>query len=155
MGVQRKWEAHGLKCRVLDSPFQGYNGYVGIPKEHPAWRKNYNDLPIDVHGGLTFSEMGKEDDANWPDPELCWFGFDTAHSGDWVGYSPERGGRRWTVASVADETENMARQFAEMDRKVFLDYGARHTIQEFYGEDFLNKLLRGELRGLTSKAIEK
>lgn len=35
------------------------NGYVAIPPEHPCYRKDYLESPIDeipVHGGITFSE---------------------------------------------------------------------------------------------------
>ena len=36
----------------------GYaNGYVAIPPTHPCYGKHYMEIPIEVHGGLTFSEF--------------------------------------------------------------------------------------------------
>jgi len=29
------------------------NGYVAVPKEHPLYGKDYNNIDIDIHGGLT------------------------------------------------------------------------------------------------------
>ena len=31
------------------------NGYVRIPEGHPYYEKTYDDIPVSVHGGLTFS----------------------------------------------------------------------------------------------------
>lgn len=33
------------------------NGYVLIPEDSPLHGKDYNDIDVDVHGGLTFSEL--------------------------------------------------------------------------------------------------
>lgn len=49
-------------------------GYVAIPPEHPFYQKRYEDIDIDVHGGLTFGECSNKH----------WIGFDCAHSGDIV-----------------------------------------------------------------------
>lgn len=60
----------------------GYRcGYIRLPKGHPWHGKSYDDVPAEVHGGLTFAQKdvscdkGGEDDA-W------WIGFDCAHLGD-------------------------------------------------------------------------
>lgn len=62
------------------------NGYVVIPKEHPLWGVGYDDIDVDVHGGLTYSEMA-DNCMGWkevlPSDKGCWVvGFDTAHLGD-------------------------------------------------------------------------
>jgi hypothetical protein len=120
MGVRKEWEAHGFKCRVLDSPFQGYNGYVAVQKNHPIFGLSYNDFDINVHGGITFADFGKDEldsksgEMLWPNPELYWIGFDTAHLGDWVGYEPDRPGRKWSIEDVAQETEQIAKQLKQM-----------------------------------------
>ncbi len=31
-------------------------GYVAVPVDHPCYQKRYEDIEIDVHGGLTFGE---------------------------------------------------------------------------------------------------
>lgn len=50
------------------------NGYVMLPKSHIWYGKDYDDIPINVHGGLTYGE--KNDSDYWV------IGFDTAHAGD-------------------------------------------------------------------------
>lgn len=55
------------------------NGYIGLPPEHPWYGKPYDDIPADVHGGLTYSRNYKpkeEPDGYW------WIGFDTGHLDD-------------------------------------------------------------------------
>lgn len=53
----------------------GYgNGYIGLPKEHPWFGKEYDELDVDVHGGLTFSDYRPETGR-----DIWWIGFDTAH----------------------------------------------------------------------------
>ena len=43
----------------------GYaNGYIALPKDHPWYEVDYEDIPVKVHGGLTFSEMMTRDDLN-------------------------------------------------------------------------------------------
>ena len=60
-------------------------GYVGIPKGHPLYGKDYwyiydnTRLRPQVHGGLTYSReylLTREKSGLW------WFGFDAAHAGD-------------------------------------------------------------------------
>ena len=55
-------------------------GYVGMPKDHPAYGIGYEKLyDIKCHGGLTYSDdhaPDKEPDGRW------YIGFDCAHSGD-------------------------------------------------------------------------
>lgn len=58
------------------------NGYVAIPPDHKYHGKHYDDLDIEVHGGLTFTGNAHL----FPDqdlPDSYWvIGFDTAHYGD-------------------------------------------------------------------------
>jgi hypothetical protein len=63
-------------------------GYVGLPPNHPAYGSGYDDVDVDVHGGLTYAEaccghichvpMAGESDDVW------WLGFDCAHGGDYL-----------------------------------------------------------------------
>lgn len=88
-----------LPCLILRAlPHQtgGHlNGYVGVPLKHPGAGSKmerivgrdidtkYDDIDVDVHGGLTFSGVGEGGDLR---PQgFYWFGFDCAHAGD---YSP-------------------------------------------------------------------
>ena len=105
--VLLRWTAHGLRCVVLHGPV-GLCGYVHVPIGHPDERSDYADVPVDVHGALTF--RCRVDDGSW-------FGFDTAHGGDWLS-TPigEHPGRVWTVEDVRAETERLAEQLVRRGR---------------------------------------
>ena len=50
-----------------------YCGYVRLPEDSEYVGQHYDDIPIKVHGGLTFAEfVGNE----------FWIGWDYLHSGD-------------------------------------------------------------------------
>lgn len=79
--ILREWESQGLKCAVTQGHHEWGNlcAYVRVPSSHPAYKKQYDDLDIQVHGGLTFSEIepcAHEDGQGW------WFGIDFAHCYD-------------------------------------------------------------------------
>lgn len=75
----------------------GYaNGYVAIPPSHPYFAVDCCEIPVDVHGGLSFGEIYLEDGLhdNWFNT-VEWLGedsfvpygwrilgFDTLHYGD-------------------------------------------------------------------------
>lgn len=61
----------------MDLPGGWGNGYVGIPKWHPFYKKDYSELNkyINIHGGLTFSDFNE-------DKSLWVIGFDTNHYND-------------------------------------------------------------------------
>jgi len=112
----KEWESHGFKCRVITSGWDSPNGYVAVPKEHPYWGESTHNIGTlgDVHGGITFSRQGSDEDKLFPNPDLWWFGFDTHHIAlyDWV---PFAGGNRkhWTTEEVVEETEKLARALIE------------------------------------------
>jgi len=80
------------------------NGYVLIPIGHPLHGKNYDDINVNVHGGLIFSglvnitmvevyKLDKEDIGTW-----C-VGFDTTYNNDTL--------REWTKERVQEETNKL------------------------------------------------
>ena len=69
------------------------NGYVRIAEGHPFYDMNYMDIPVSVHGGLTFGDHVM-DSTHFPDGH--WVGFDTAHYGD--------NSDMWTIEAVSAET---------------------------------------------------
>jgi hypothetical protein len=77
------------------------NGYVKIVPKHIYYGKGYDDIPLNVHGGLTFSEIISDNDVDgWP--EGHWIGFDTAHYGDDI--------LKWPKEKVLEETKDLFRQ---------------------------------------------
>lgn len=73
-------------------------GYVLIPPGHPFYAMPYEEIPVKVHGGLTFSEYAN--DMDWEETQdedkKYVIGFDTAHYKD----SPES----WPKSRVLEET---------------------------------------------------
>ena len=96
------YEELGMECPIMikesKSDFfnRGWgNGYVLVPEGHKFHDKRYDDIDVDVHGGLTFSEHIPEgDDFGWRPG--YWVGFDTAHTGD--------NKEKWTKSEVLKET---------------------------------------------------
>lgn len=66
-------------------------GYVGVSFGHPDYERHYNDMDIDVHGGLTFCDFCQPNNKEHgichivepgEDDRIWWFGFDCCHSFD-------------------------------------------------------------------------
>src|SRR3990167_6590733 len=90
-------EAYGLKWYVVEHPTMGhFCGYVLLPSTHSDFRKTYDDIDADVHGGLTYAN---EEAGMW-----C-VGFDCAHVGDFMPtFSLDTGPRHeWTLKEVVRE----------------------------------------------------
>lgn len=77
--TETRFECCGYPCVVLFMPMGHRCGYAGIPKTHPDYRKDYDDLYIECHGDLTYAEPEL---YNQDDEETWWFGFDCNHIGD-------------------------------------------------------------------------
>lgn len=81
--------------------------YLGLPEDHPLAGEDYNDVPIDCHGGLTFAGSGGN--GIWPSGRY-WYGYDYAHAGDYCNYghglpSGETGDKKWTIGEVQQEAK--------------------------------------------------
>jgi hypothetical protein len=73
------FEYKGFKIVIKRMMYLGgqLNGYVRLPEEHKYYQKGYNDIPIECHGGLTFTGDLEEDGD-------FYIGFDTAHYRDYI-----------------------------------------------------------------------
>jgi hypothetical protein len=126
-------EATGYACLIKRNRLGALCGYVGVPEGHPWHGRGYDDVPADVHGGLTYAascQEGPEEATichvpapGEPEP-LWWFGFDCAHYMDLSpGMSAELAdaGLPWpgdretykTVTYVKAECASLAQQVAE------------------------------------------
>lgn len=90
---ESKWTSkEGYECSVVKTSLGHRCGYVKVPSSHPTTEiDSYDDVPVLVHGGLTYGANGK-------------WGFDCAHSED----TPQI----WTLAAVKNETEKLAEQLS-------------------------------------------
>ena len=119
MKTEKEWTTEaGLKATVIATPMGYRCGYVGVPEGHPLYGKHYDDVDVDVHGGLTYSNL---------EDELWTFGYDCAHWDDardpelmndeykkvlmnWM----EGGGTIRTLEFCVAECEALAKQLEEM-----------------------------------------
>lgn len=116
--VEKKWLHRGLWCVVARHDLGGERttlkhrcGYVCVPKSSSWYGENYDDLPAQVHGGLTYGEFNVSKDF--------WIGFDCAHMGDssfppgdpdGKNYGSLARGHYWSLEEVKHETERLADQ---------------------------------------------
>jgi hypothetical protein len=89
---KKQWldQETGLPCLIVRNTLGVLCGYVGVPEGHWAYLRHYDDVPVDVHGGLTFSDKCQGGDETRAichiadDDRVWWLGFDCAHAGDYM-----------------------------------------------------------------------
>lgn len=96
--MQNEWENEPDKeqfyhrdvpCLIVRGPLGALCGYAGVYPSHPWYEKDYNNIDINVHGGLTYSAPCAEDGGKIchvpkeDEQPVWWFGFDCAHGGDY------------------------------------------------------------------------
>ena len=91
-------------------------GYVGVAEGHPWFERDYDELAVDVHYGLTFAAFCHEDGdeatdiCHVPGPgevaRIWWLGFDTSHGGDYPpSYGEKLDAYRSSYGGVDDESK--------------------------------------------------
>ena len=92
--MQWQDEATGLPCLIVRNTrvTGALCGYVGVAEGHPDFEKGYDNVEVEVHGGLTFAAFCTQSDdegshiCHKPSPgepdHVWWLGFDCSHSGD-------------------------------------------------------------------------
>ncbi|WP_155723325.1 hypothetical protein [Gluconobacter potus] len=92
----------GLPCLIVRNLLGALCGYVGVSRAHPDFERDYDNVEVSVHGGLTFANHcspGPEDESichlveDGEDDHVWWLGFDCAHCDDEVPGNPFRGWR--------------------------------------------------------------
>ena len=80
-----------LRCVVIFTP-GGYRcGYVGLTSESQYYGKFYDDLKIECHGGLTYSDGGKEMCIRDRTVVIQYFSGKTANHYHLYGHCSDRG----------------------------------------------------------------
>ena len=88
--------------------------YVKIPENHKYYQKDYDDIDIQAHGGLTYSR-----DHLWISESQRlegWFiGWDYAHCYDYTGYYTKRDSglyelKRWSTEEIREEVYKVCEQ---------------------------------------------
>jgi len=111
--LRRTWTDGDYHLAILElsSPTIGnwFTAYIGVPEDHIAADLAYDDVPVDVHGGLTFSdsELGHVDEDG--EKPVKWFGWDYNHAADHR--------REVSIDEPVKELESALEQFREMSAK--------------------------------------
>jgi len=114
--IEREWKHAGLSCAVVLAREAAHRcGYVRVPPNHPAHGKGYDDVDVDIHGGLTFAEI--EPCTEHEDGQGHWFGFDCVHYMD-NSYDPS--------ARVEDMTTEKGRAVLKSHRECERKYPMPH-----------------------------
>ena len=124
MPVVRQWQYKGYKCyvfRVAEAHTEHHCGYAVLPPGHPDHGKPYDDIDVNVHGGLTYAQPGDEHaEYDYPGkPGSYTIGFDCSHyrdathpDGSFCGMPQDDDlpNHYWTEEEVAAEVEQMVDQ---------------------------------------------
>lgn len=77
--------------------------YVELPEHHKYYGKDYDEIPIECHGGLTYSSSDGIASRNSPlRRDGFWIGWDYAHLNDYV-YRIFDHGKRWSTEEILVE----------------------------------------------------
>lgn len=118
---REEFRHYGLDCIMQRVESMGHwCGYVAVPPGHPLHGKDYWDLDINVHGGLTYAAGCNDKICHEPKPgepdNVWWFGFDCAHCDDLSPYMARfriHGAVYRDINYVRRETKDLAEQLAD------------------------------------------
>ena len=113
--IYRDWFENNIRCLVMRGP-ASLCAYLGIPLNHPLANFNYNDIPLNVHGGLTFGAFG---DNEYRPIGYFWYGWDYAHAGDCCFYYNKypylnSDDKKWLVNEVEKEIKEVLWDFEKL-----------------------------------------
>jgi hypothetical protein len=118
--IVEEWYEDGIKVMIV-SLHSYFTAYFGLPLDHPLAGFSYDDIPLNVHGGLTFGNVGSE---KGPLPkDLFMYGWDYAHLGDYSYFDfnlareflgDEGGDHDWTLGEVKKEAKDALYDFKQL-----------------------------------------
>lgn len=107
--ILEQGESLGYKYLILSLSTHP-TAYVFIDKNHPLYKKHYDDIDVDVHGGLTFSDDHLINVLKYSDKYKCetlqrinhdWIiGWDYNHLGDYSTYYGGFDDKKWTTEEI-------------------------------------------------------
>ena len=110
----------GVRFIIMRGP-SSLCAYVGVPTSHPLANKSYDNLPIDCHGGLTYS--GEGGSGKYRPEGFFWYGWDYGHCDDYAFYYddqrhslPEliKNGKKWLVKDVIEDSWSAIYDFKKL-----------------------------------------
>jgi len=115
--IVKEWIEDGIKIVILACRGSHFTAYFGIPKDHPLAGFDYDDIPLKIHGGLTY---GREGSKIFP-TGYFFYGWDYAHLGDRVfieglGFNSDEDEHEWTLEEVETEAKDALYDFKKLVR---------------------------------------
>ncbi len=96
---------NGYKVFICRNVFDVNCGYVLLPLNHQYENVTAENIPLNVHGGITYSDKQKD---GWV------IGFDTCHLGDFtpqlINHDAQPNSHYWTHEEVLTELNNLIEQ---------------------------------------------
>lgn len=121
-----------LDCLIVRAPLGALCGYVGVPPDHPCHERDYSEIEVSVHGGLTYAAACQKGGPICHTPaseraeNLWWIGFDCSHAWDLApGMShilsqhglSDYGCVYRNIGYVREEVTTLAQQLAALDTR--------------------------------------
>jgi hypothetical protein len=139
--VIENFEVEGIRVLVMRGP-ASLCAYVGVPENHFFTRFNYDEIPLECHGGLSFSNF---DETGLRPKGYYWFGWDYAHFMDAITFKYEEPllslmketglslshGKEWTIEEVKKEATTVAYQLSELIR-FYEKIEEKLTVKDFF-----------------------
>ena len=124
---QENWTPENKAIDILDEGiYKNYHyaivsfgshpcAYIELPKGHKYYGKDYDDIPIDCHGGLTYSSEGILPSSSIYHRDGYWIGWDYAHLGDYCGWFNvfDNTGKKWTTEEILQEVKEVIEQLSK------------------------------------------
>ena len=125
----------GLKSVLDNDVYQGYEyiilnlhthpcAYICLTQDNPFYKKDYDDIPIDTHGGLTFADDHIYGVEEYSEKYKCivkttlhrdWIiGWDYAHYGDYYDSRLGDCGRKYSTEDILGDVIFAIRQLKKL-----------------------------------------
>lgn len=132
--------------------------YVRVPKNHPFYKRNYNELGITCHGGLTFGDNLKHIIPS-DDNDAWYIGWDYAHCGDYEILSniPNFSfieGKKWTTEEIYEDVRKVIDQLINYATTKAIRYCTYKEVRAYYEEN-LRDWQVGALLGAFGKVWQR
>lgn len=123
IGIKQRWFSLGTAARTLEKlTAKGKNPFIPPPlpkvSERRRYRRDYDNVPLNVHGGLTFGELITNQTKNnfhQPFTPGLWVGWDYQHAGDEMYLPKER------IEGKDEETKRVWNEIMEIHTQSFPD----------------------------------
>lgn len=118
--------------------------YICIDNKNIFFKKDHDKIPLECHGGLTYSDSVIHSVMQYSDKYKCdinttidreWIiGWDYAHFEDYMGYDDPffKKGKRWTTLQLKEEVEQVIDCLIEQEKECFKQYLIKELEEEIY-----------------------